>query len=282
MNKEPDILSQIEDKLIIRNYSHSTRSTYLHMIRGYLKYFGNDLTSLTKDQIIAYQKHLILEKQVSVSYQNQSINAIKFYFEKILGKDRETYQIDRPKKEHKLPMVLSREEVSSILTAVSNLKHQSILYTIYSGGLRISEVINLRISDIDSGNDRILIRGAKGKKDRVTLLSPRLLNHLRIYFLKYRPQLWLFEGPENKQYSTTSIQAIFKRALGKAKITKKATVHTLRHSFATHLLEDGVNLRYIQMLLGHNSSKTTEIYTHVTKTRLSDISSPLDKLDIFG
>ena len=275
-------LNQIEDKLLVRNYSPSTRNTYLQMIRGYLEYFpDDDLASLSKDQIVDYQKHLIQERQVSISYQNQSINALKFYFEKVLGRDRETYHIDRPKRERKLPLVLSKEEVASILMSNPNLKHRAILTTIYSGGLRISEAIQLKISDIDSANGRIFIQGGKGKKDRVTLLSPKLLKLLRTYYKRYRPKLWLFEGPSQGRYSSTSIQAILRHALKRANILKRATVHTLRHSFATHLLEDGVNLRYIQMLLGHSSSKTTEIYTHVTKTRLSDISSPLDKLDIF-
>ena len=196
----------------------------------------------------------------------------------MLGNDRTWYNIDRPLKEKRLPRVLSQQEVNHILIRVNNIKHKAILSSIYGCGLRISECINLRITDIDSDNGRIWIRNAKGRKDRLTLLPESLLIMLRKYFIEYKPTHWLFEGPKEKQYSATSIRNIFKRAKALAGISKPATIHTLRHSFATHLLENGTNLRYIQELLGHSSSKTTEIYTHVARSELTNIISPLDSL----
>ena len=191
-----------------------------------------------------------------------------------------TYFIDRPKKEKTLPVVLSEEEILLILRSVSNLKHKAILMVIYSAGLRISECINLKIKDIDSNRMQIRVEQSKGKKDRYTLLSTKTLLILRDYFKEYRPKEFLFEGQDGGCYSTRSIQNIFRDAVEKAKINKKVTVHSLRHSFATHLLENGTNLRYIQSLLGHSNSKTTEIYTHVTTKGFEQLKSPLDNLDI--
>jgi len=243
-------------------------------------YKGIDPKDLDKQAIIDYHKFLIKNKQASLSHHNQSINAIKFYYEKVLKQPRTVYELDRPRKEYRLPKVLSKPEVQKILNHTLNLKHRAILSTIYSAGLRISEAINLQIVDIDSPNQRIWVRGGKGKKDRSTLLSNYLLTLLRNYYKKHRPKKYLFEGPKAAQYSTSSIQKIFKRAKFKAGIIKPVTVHTLRHSFATHLLEDGISLRHIQLLLGHSSSKTTEIYTHVSQGALTNIISPLDSLEL--
>ena len=198
----------------------------------------------------------------------------------MLRRTADTYYFQRPKKEKKLPIVLSEEEITEILRQISNLKHKCIIYIIYSAGLRLSEVTNLQISDIDSKRKVITIRGGKGKKDRITLLSETILELLREYYKEYKPQKWLFEGQKGGKYSPTSVQKIFKTALAKTKITKNASIHTLRHSFATHLLERGTDLRYIQELLGHSSPKTTEIYTHVTKKGIDKIKSPLDNLSI--
>lgn len=225
-----------------------------------------------------YLLYLIQTKNILLSQQNQRINAIKFYFQQVLGREKEIYNLHRPRKEHKLPSVLSEEEIILIFKQVSNIKHKALLYLIYSGGLRLSEVVNLKISDIDSKRNLILIREAKGKKDRTTLLSQTLLELLRTYYREYKPKEYLFEGQDQEKYSTRSVQNIFKKALFKSGIKKNATVHTLRHSFATHLLERGTDLRYIQELLGHSSSKTTEIYTHITKKGLDKIVSPLDNL----
>jgi site-specific recombinase XerD len=189
---------------------------------------------------------------------------------------KQFYNLHRPKKEHKLPKVLSKNEVKKILDSSKNIKHKSILMLIYSAGLRRSELLNLHISDIDSERMVINIRGAKGKKDRISLLSGNMLNMLRDYYKKFKPVKYLFEGPGNSKYSSTSVSNILKKATAKAGINKKVTPHMLRHSFATHLLEQGTDLRYIQELLGHSSSKTTEIYTHVSKRAIDKIKNPID------
>jgi site-specific recombinase XerD len=189
--------------------------------------------------------------------------------------------VDRPREEKTLPVVLSEKEVGDLFKVTENIKHKAILMLAYSGGLRLSELINVRIIDIDSNRMQIRIEQAKGKKDRYTLLSVKLLEILRKYFVAYKPKEWLFEGATGGQYSLGSIQSIMKEAIKKAGIKKKASVHSLRHSFATHLLENGTDLRYIQSLLGHASSKTTEIYTHITTKGFDQIKSPLDNLDIF-
>jgi len=261
-------------------YSKSTLKTYKSAFEDFINYHNSiALQDLNEGHIQTFLRHLVMERQVSISYQNQAINAVKFYFEKVLHGARKTYFIDRPKKEKSLPNVLSTEEVSALLKSIENLKHKAILSLIYSAGLRISECINMRIKDIDSQRMQIRVEQSKGKKDRYTILSPKTLGILRAYFLEYRPKEYLFEGPTEAKYSARSIQVIFHRAAQAAKITKKVSVHTLRHSFATHLLENGVGLRYIQNLLGHENSKTTEIYTHITTKGLDQIKSPFDTLD---
>ncbi len=195
------------------------------------------------------------------------------------------YHVDRPIREKTLPIVCSEEEIVALFKAVTNVKYRAILMTIYSAGLRISELINLRIKDIDSERMQIRVEQSKGKKDRYTLLSNRTLLILREYIKKERPHYYLFEGQESNavkpmKYSTTSISAILKAAVSKTTIKKKITVHTLRHSFATHLLERGTDIRYIQSLLGHESPKTTQIYTHITTKGFDQIISPLDALDL--
>ncbi len=267
-------------KLKLLRYSPHTVSTYLAFFEKFCSHFSKqNIDTLTKDQIEAFLFNLLENKQVSSSYQNQLINAIKFYYEKVLGRNPQFYNLPRPVKEYKLPTVLSEEEVLAIFKQIDNLKHRCIMFMLYSGGLRLSEVVNLKIGDIDSKRNIILIKAGKGKKDRTTLLSQTLLELLRDYYLEYRPKDYLFEGQDKGQYSVRSVQNILKAALAKSGVKKHATVHTLRHSFATHLLERGTDLRYIQELLGHASSKTTEIYTHVTKRGLDKIVSPLDKLD---
>lgn len=197
-----------------------------------------------------------------------------------MGGQRKFYFIDRPNKEKTLPSVLSTQEVIDILKQTENIKHKAILMTIYSAGLRISESINLKFKDIGSDRMQIRVEQGKGKVDRYSLLSVRTLMILREYYKQYRPTVWLFEGvKKGEQYSTRSIQQIFQDAVHKAGITKDVSVHTLRHSFATHLLENGTDLRYIQSLLGHANSKTTEIYTHITTKGFDQIKSPLDTLD---
>jgi len=224
-----------------------------------------------------YLFHLVEEKEVSTSTLNTAINALKFYYGEVL-KRRFAYEIKRPKKDKKLPVVLSQEEVSRILSSVTNIKHRLILMLMYSAGLRVGEVVKLRVEDIDAGRGMIRIRGGKGRKDRYTILSEVALKTFKEYVEKYKPEKWLFPGQrKNKHISTGTVQAIFEKAGDKADIKKEVTVHSLRHSFATHLLS-GVDLRCIQEMLRHKHSKTTEIYTHVSTKNLSKIKSPLDML----
>lgn len=270
---------KLEEILILRRYSLNTIKTYKYCFRDFIHYY-NALSpkTISTNQIKAFMLYLVNVKGIAGSTQNQYINAIKFYYEQVLQREPQNYYWERPKLRKKLPHVLTEEEIKLLLLSVQNIKHRCILLTIYSAGLRISELVNLKISDIMTSQTCIHIKDAKGKKDRYTLLSNQLLLLLREYYKEYQPDYWLFEGATNGQYSKTSIQKIFKRALKASGILKPATVHTLRHSFATHLLERGVNLRYIQTLLGHSSSKTTEIYTHISNKDLSKISSPLDFL----
>jgi site-specific recombinase XerD len=221
-----------------------------------------------------------MERKVSSSYQNQSINAIKFYFERILGGQRKFYFLDRPRKERTLPTVLNIDEITRLIQSIDNLKHKTIVMLAYSSGLRLSELVNIKLTDIDRERMQIKVIQSKGKKDRYTKLSNRFLIVLDSYLDRYKPREWLFEGFGSRNYSTRSIQHIVKLAAEKAGIKKHISVHTLRHSFATHLLENGTDLRYIQSMLGHDSSKTTEIYTHVTTKGFDQIISPLDNLEV--
>jgi site-specific recombinase XerD len=263
-----------------KRYSSNTIKTYTSYFTQFQEYFGNDhLHHVSTEQINSYILELVNKSGISPSQQNQRINSIKFYYEKVLGREKEYYKIERPRKERKLPTVLTKREVQQILENIKNVKHKCILTTIYSAGLRRSELINLKVSDIDSKRGLIKIRGSKGKKDRYTLLSVELIKLLRKYYRIYGPDDWLFEGQHGHQYSATSIARILQKALRKAGIQKHATPHSLRHSFATHLLEQGTNLRYIQEILGHEDPKTTQIYTHVATNEISKIRSPLDDFD---
>lgn len=269
-------------KLIIKRYSENTIRTYKVAFADFINFYKTkDLEEISDEDIRNYMMHLVDKRKVSTSFQNQVINAIKFYYEKVLGRDRlSRIAIERPFKEKFLPTVLSEEEVLKIINSVNNIKHKTILLTIYSAGLRISELTNLRLRDIDRNRKSIIVKDAKGKKDRQTLLSVKLLKYLEMYYREYKPKEFLFEGQFGGRYSESSIQSIFREACIKAKIQKKATVHTLRHSFATHLLERGADLRYIQELLGHSSPKTTQIYTHITRKGMDQVESPLDKLEL--
>ena len=279
--ENPGVPIEMIKTLKMKEYSQSTIKTYTCMFRMFFDYFHDKpLDDITEEDIRDYLIYLVEERRVSQSYQNQSINAIKFYYEKVLGQPVKKYYIQRPRREKKLPIVCSVEEVAAILKGTFNIKHKCILYLIYSAGLRLSEVIHIRPNDIDSDRMTIHIRNAKGKKDRISLLSEKTLKLLREYYKEYRPKYWLFEGQLGEQFSPRSVQNILQAALRTTKIRKKVTVHTLRHSFATHLLETGVDLRYIQNFLGHESTKTTMIYTHITKKGIENIKSPLDNLDI--
>jgi site-specific recombinase XerD len=267
--------------LTLKNYSPRTIRTYRSMLGEFLNYYRKlDPLKITDEQIREYLLYLIEHRDISLSYQNQSINAIKFYYEQVLGRPVKTYYIQRPKRGRVLPNVMSEEEVRMILSSVDNIKHKCLLSLTYSAGLRLGEVLNMKLTDIDSKRNYVIVRQGKGRKDRYSLLSAKVLELLRIYYIEYKPKEWLFEGQFGEQYSETSIHNVFKAAVEKAGIKRKVKFHTLRHSFATHLLEHGTDIRYIQSLLGHASSRTTEIYTHITQKGLGKITSPLDNLDI--
>ena len=222
-----------------------------------------------------------MKNKLSASYQNQIVNGVKLFFQTIEQSKLKVDLVHRPRREHKLPNVLSKEEVKEILNALGNLKHRTMLSLIYSCGLRRSELLNLKPADIDSKRNIIIIRQSKGKKDRIVPLSEKILLMLREYYVAYKPKEWLFEGQTiREKYSEKSLESVLKNALAKTKIKKPVSLHWLRHSYATHLMESGTDLRYIQNLLGHSSSRTTEIYTHVSTKSIQNIKSPFDDLDL--
>ena len=272
-------LTLLEEQLILKRYSP-------HTIKGYKNKFL-DLLHYCKDQhpsemneldLKAYFLERIKNNSWSESSQNSAVNSIKFYFEHVLGRPRTYYDLPRPKKSIKLPNVFSTSEIKRLFAVITNVKHRMILKTIYSAGLRLNEVISLRKRDINLSQKSIFIKGGKGKKDRNVILSNVLIQDLEEYYLMYNPREWVFEGQMGGKYSARSVQAVFTKAKRLSSVNEYATVHTLRHSFATHLLENGTDLRYIQGLLGHSSPKTTEIYTHITEHHMAKLRSPLDFL----
>jgi integrase/recombinase XerD len=242
-------------------------------------YFSmKDITAISNDDLIDFNNNYILKNNFSSSFQNQVVNAVKLYFSAIQHKKIDVELIHRTRREKVLPNVLSKEEVKAILDAPYNLKHRAMLAMIYSCGLRRGELLSLTKFDIDSKRMVVIIRMAKGKKDRIVPLSPKILNLLRDYYKSYNPKEFLFEGQGGGKYSEKSLENVLKQSLFKARNKKPVTLHWLRHSYATHLLESGTDLRYIQDLLGHKSSKTTEIYTHVSTKNIQNIRSPFDDL----
>lgn len=264
-----------------KRYSPSTIKTYRAYFSDFMEYHkGRNIDHLKVADINKYILYLVNEKKISVSQQNMRINAIKFYYEQVKGGKRQYYGgITRAKEYKSLPEVLSRNEVARILACLSNRKHRCMISLIYSAGLRRSELLNLTPKDIIS--ERMLVRiMGKGRKCRYSLLSEKLLKELREYFKEYRPQKWLFEGETpGEPYSASALVKVLKEAASHAGIKHRVHVHVRRHSFATHLLEQGTDLRTIQELLGHNDIKTTSIYLHVTSTHKSSIPNPLDSLD---
>ena len=278
---QTEALALLRRKLEVARYSPRSIAVYLsaakQLFAHYPKKHPNDIRT---EDIEDFQHHLATVRKVSNSTLNQAVNAIRYYYLNVVGDERRVTFIERPRRERKLPTVLSEEEVAALLRSVGNLKHRCILMLIYSAGLRLSELINLLLPDVATDRNQLIVRGGKGNKDRITLLSAKVMAPLQQYLAEYTPKKHLFEGPDGGPYSPRSVQLVFHRAKDKAGITTPATVHTLRHSFATHLLEKGTDLRYIQTLLGHSSSKTTEIYTHVSTKALGKIRSPLDDLDL--
>lgn len=268
---------KMKDQLIRRGYSSKTIRVYCSHVERFSAYVTEKNGRFNSSTLQAYTLDL-LNRSCSHVYVNQAISALKFYGRYVLQLD-EVISYVRPKKEKKLPNVLSAREVLMILQAVRNLKHKAILYLTYSSGLRVGEVVRLRVHDIDQERQMIRIRQGKGRKDRMTLLSEQALEIVKRYYHQERPENWLFPGQTAESHLTErTVQKVFEQALIASGIKKQVTVHTLRHSFATHLLESGIDIRYIQELLGHQSTRTTEIYTHVSAKDIRRIKSPLDQL----
>ena len=275
-------MSKLRDKMTkdmeLRSFSPRTVETYLGWVERFSKHYGKSPDKLGDDDIRDFLHYLLKERNAKQATVNLAYNSLKFFYMTTLEREWNDQKIPRSKQPKNLPVVLSTEEVEAIFENTENLKHKAILMTIYSGGLRVNEAMNLKIEDIDSNRMMIKVRG-KGSKDRYTLLGERTLDILRSYWKEYRPTSYLFpsikkENPLNK----STIGKIFKNSVNLAKIKKKASPHTLRHSFATHLLESGADLFYIQRLLGHSSSSTTTIYLHVAKRDVVKIKSPVDRI----
>lgn len=264
-----------------KRYSSNTIKTYTEALRIFLIYFKEKQPhEITNEDFQHFIHEYIIKKKYSFSYQNQIVNGIKLYYKKLLNKQLDIQRLERPKRDKRLPNVLSKEEVKAILESIENIKHKAMLSLIYACGLRRSELLNLKIHQIDSKRNIVFVKQTKGKKDRIIPLSEKILILLREYYKYYKPKEYLFEGQYGGKYSEKSLSSVLYRALEKTTINKPVSLHWLRHSYATHLLESGTDLRYIQELLGHNSSRTTEIYTHVSTKSIQNIKSPFDDLDI--
>jgi len=267
-------------KLELKQYAINTAKTYTHLFEVFINYYKDKaLAEIDENHIRSYLQILVRQKK-SASYINQMINSIKFYYEVVMEMPNRFYSIERPIKRETLPKVISLEEVQGIINNTNNIKHRCIVSLLYSAGLRRSELLNLKLEDIDSKRMVINIKHGKGNKDRLSILSPTVLENLRIYYIKWKPKDYLFEGQKGGRYSEQSVLQIIKKAAKKAGIIKNITPHMLRHSFATHLLENGTDIRYIQVLLGHSSTRTTEIYAQVATNQLKMIKSPIELLNL--
>jgi site-specific recombinase XerD len=271
---------KISEELRLRNYSYKTIKSYLSSLRTFVKYFQpKHPREITNEEIRKYLLYLLDEKQWQASTINQMFNALRFLYVELYKTPFIIDTIPRPQKENKLPDVLNEEEIIKIFNSVANLKHRTMLMLAYASGLRVSELVRLKIEDLDGNRGLIHIHNAKGKKDRYTIFPASLREQLISYWKNYKlgTSGWLFPGDKpNKHLAERSIQAVLFRAVKESGITKKISMHTLRHSFATHLLEHGTDLKYIQELLGHRSVKTTELYTHLSTKSIAGIRSPLD------
>jgi integrase/recombinase XerD len=263
-----------------KRYSNSTIQTYMNALRIFFGSYPEKLPeTITKEDLIEFNNQYILKQGLSASYQNQVVNALKLFLQTMEEKQLTIEALHRPRREHRLPNVLSKSEVKQILEAPINLKHRTMLILIYSCGLRRGELLNLKLEAIDSKRMLVIVRQGKGRKDRIVPLSNKVLELLRTYFKQYKPTNWLFEGVTvGERYDERSLSEVLRQAVKKAGLKKPVTLHWLRHSYATHLLESGTDIRYIQELLGHSSSKTTEIYTHVSTRSIQNIVSPFDDL----
>ena len=277
-----ELLINFSDYMKTRRYSTNTISNYIECVRIFLNYHSKKhYLEIENNDVVLFNRDYIIKQKLSATYQGQFINAIKLFYVKTPRKKLFTEKLERPRKGLPLPKALSKEDVARLLSSTENIKHKAILSLIYSCGLRRSELINMQIIDIDSKRNVINVRHAKGNKDRIVPLSEKILTLLREYFKQYRPKKWLFEGQiVGTQYTETSLNKVFQNAKRKAGIKMPCTLHSLRHCYATHLLEAGTDIRYIQALLGHKHSKTTEIYTHITTKSIQKIKSPFDDLEL--
>lgn len=277
-----DVLVRVREALVLRGYSSRTRKVYLGHLRRFLRWCGDGRPTIPKDPATEarnYVLELIERRGISKSYQNQVVSALRFLCETVLGEPTLALKIPRPRKERRLPEVLSQREVARMLARARNPKHRALLVLLYSAGLRAGEVVRLRPEDLDADRGLVRVRRGKGDKDRYTLLARRAVDIVRVYREAYPDGTWLFPGGRDGRHLTTrSVQRVVKGCAERAGIEKHVTAHTLRHSFATHLLEAGTNLRIIQELLGHQSARTTQTYTHVARTGLERVQSPFDTL----
>ena len=277
--KNKPALKAFREKMLLKGYSKNTQRTYYYEFAQFLYLLGNySVNDLDEVRLKDYFVYCADKLQMSESQINSRYNALKFYYEQVLCRDKFFIELPRPKKALKLPKHISVRDIKRLFAVVTNPKHALMLKLSYGMGLRVSEIVNLKVSDIDSGNMQVLIERGKGKKDRYVNLPESILGELRSYYMEYRPSKYLFEGQGGGKYSIRSVQYVFKSALDKAKINKDVGIHSLRHSYATHLLENGTDISYIQNLLGHSSIKTTMRYVNVAQKSLKNVKSPLDKL----
>lgn len=272
-------LMQMHELLVLKRYSINTQRVYLSEFSQLLKLLKHHpVSKLNSERLRAYLLYCHQKLKLSENAIHSRLNALKFYFEQVLKQPAFFFEIPRPKKPQQVPKVISKSDIVRLFNAIENPKHRLALQLVYGMGLRVSEVIHLKVSDIDSKRMQVLIEGAKGKKSRYVNLPESILTDLRNYYKSYKPQKYLFEGQAGGQYTARSVQQVFKKAMNKARINKVVGVHGLRHSYATHLLESGVDTVYIKDLLGHKDLKTTMIYTKVSQKSLQNIKSPLDSL----
>ena len=272
---------QMEADMVLRGLAYRTRDAYLEAVIKLAKFYGRTPAEISEEEVQRYLLHLLQERKLAHSSCNVMCSALQFFYRVTLKRREAEFCLPRPKVPSRLPEILSREEIAALIDKTENLKHRALLMTTYAGGLRVSEVCQLKVSDIDSQRMTIRIEQGKGAKDRYTMLSPRLLTELRRYWLTARPQHWLFPGARMaaEPILVKTAQRIFRAAKDRAGITKDCGIHGLRHAFATHLLEAGVNVHRIQRLLGHGSLSTTARYFHLAQPHLADTTSPLDLLE---
>jgi len=271
------MITKFLNLLEVKRYSKNTQKTYIQAISQFLEYFSKtDPSKINNEDIFRYIEHKIKDNKISFSTQKGIVGAIKRFYKYVYNRNIKIDYIYPDRQELKLPKVLAIEDIKKILNSIQNLKHKTLISTIYSCGMRISEALNIKISDIDSKRMMVRIENSKGNRDREVMLSQNLLMLLREYYKVYKPKKYIFEGQKGGKYTARSAENILKKALKDSKINKNASLHTLRHSYATHLIEQGTDIRIVQELLGHKNIKTTQIYTHITDIRKLKVKNPFD------